>query len=141
MKTIQEAVAAYLEQETGIRTVCDRTRVRGEYPLLAVAVSEQGTTLLAGGQLAEHRYEVKVTALADREREGSTALLSGLVPVLLRGVPVPGGMEGKRMLHPLSIRTGEEELTFTLEVCTALPALSHEGEGAAQPMQTLHFGV
>lgn len=141
MKQIQAAVAAYLEQETGIRTVCDRTAVRGEYPLLSVSVAEQGTTLLAGGRMAERRYEVNVTAVSDREREGTTALLGELVPVLLRGVPVSGGLAGKRMLHPLRIRTKDGELTFTLEVCAALPGLFHEGEAAPEPMQTLHFGV
>ena len=141
MKNIQEAVAAYLEQETGIRTVCDRTRVRGEYPLLAVSVAEKGTVLLAGGQLAEHTYAVTVTAVSDREREGNTALLSDLTPVLLRGVPLSGEKGGRRMLHPLDIRAEGEELTFTLELCVSLPDLSGESQSAAEPMQTLHFGV
>ena len=61
MKAIQDSVAAYLQACTGIRTVADRTRARGEYPLLAVSV---------------------------REREVNTALLSSLTPVLLRGVPM-----------------------------------------------------
>lgn len=141
MKKIQTAVAAYLEQETGIHTVCDRTPVRGEYPLLTVAVQEQGTTLLAGGQLAEHRYGLTVKAISDRERENNTALLSGLVPVLLRGVPFSDEDDTGRMLHPLDIRTEDEELTFKLEVCQPLPHLFHEGESAAETMQTLHFGV
>jgi len=140
MKHIQEAVAAYLEQETGIHTVCDRTRVRGEYPLLAVDVAEKGTVLLAGGRQAEHTYAVTVTAISDREREGNTALLSGLTPVLLRGVPMETA-EGGRILHPLDIRTEGEELTFQLELCVGLNHLSGEGEAAAEAMQTLHFGV
>ena len=140
MKDIQAAVAAHLEQETGIHTVCDRTKVRGEYPLLAVAVAEKGTVLLAGGKLAEHTYEVTVTAVSDREREGNTALLSDLTPILLRGVPMKTA-EGLRTLHPLDIQTGDEPLTFTLELCVSLPVLSAEGEAAAEPMQTLHFGV
>lgn len=141
MKNIQNAVAAYLEQETGIHTVCDRTRVRGEYPLLAVSVAEKGTVLLAGGRLAEHTYAVTVTAVSDREREETTALLSGLTPVLLRGVPFSGETGGKRMLHPLDIRTKGEELTFTLELCVSLPELSADAETAPEAMQTLHFGV
>ena len=140
MKNIQAAVAAYLEQETGIHTVCDRTRVKGEYPLLAVAVAEKGTVLLSGGKMAEHTYEVTVTAISDREREGNTALLSDLTPLLLRGVPMKTA-EGLRTLHPLDIRTDNEALTFTLELCVSLPALSADGETAAEPMQTLHFGV
>ena len=54
MKVIQESVRAFLEAETGICTVCDRTEIRGEYPLLAVSVAEKRTLLLAGGKLAEH---------------------------------------------------------------------------------------
>ena len=141
MKNIQEAVAAYLEQETGIHTVCDRTPVRGEYPLLAVSVAEKGTVLLSGGQLAEHTYQVTVTAVSDRERAGNTALLSGLPPVLLRGVPFADEAGRKRTLHPLAIRTQGEVLTFSLELCVSLAALSADGESALEPMQTLHFGV
>ena len=101
MKEIQTAVAAYLEQETGVRTVCDRTTVRGEYPLLAVAAAEKKTVLLAGGRQAEHTFEVTVTAASDRERGGNTALLAGLTPVLLRGIPMERFGE-QRVLHPLS---------------------------------------
>lgn len=140
MKQIQEAVAAYLEKETGVHTVCDRTRVRGEYPLLAVGVAEKGTVLLAGGRQAEHTYAVTVTAISDREREGNTALLSGLPPLLLRGVPMETA-EGGRILHPLDIQTGGEELTFTLELCVSLSTLSQDGEAPTEAMQTLHFGV
>ena len=43
MKAVQASVAAYLQACTGVRTVADRTRVRGEYPLLAVSVREDGT--------------------------------------------------------------------------------------------------
>ena len=43
MKAIQDSVAAYLQACTGVRTVADRTRARGEYPLLAVSVREDGT--------------------------------------------------------------------------------------------------
>jgi len=140
MKQIQEAVAAYLEQETGVHTVCDRTNVRGEYPLLGVSVAEKQTVLLAGGKQAEHTCEVTVTAASDREREGNTALLAGLTPVLLRGIPMERGGE-RRVLHPLGIRTEGDTLTFTLELCVALPEAEPEGETAAEPMQTLHFGV
>ena len=141
MKTIQEAVAAYLEQETGVRTVCDRTQVRGEYPLLAVAVEEKKTVLLAGGKQAEHTFEVTVTAASDREREGGTALLAGLTPVLLRGVPCEADFGGRRVLHPLRIRTEGDKLIFTLVVCVGLPESGFGSETAAEPMQTLHFGV
>ena len=140
MKAIQEAVRAFLEAETGIYTVCDRTEVRGEYPMLAVSVTEKSTLLLAGGKQAQHTYEVTLRAASDREREGNTALLSGLTALLLGGIPMVRSGE-RRILHPLNIRTDEDKLTFVLEICVAVEALSAEGEQAAEPMQTLHFGV
>lgn len=140
MKHIQEAVRAYLEGTTGIRSVCGRTRVRGEYPLLAVDVQENGTVLLAGGRLAEHTYAVTVTAVADREREGNTALLSALPLHLLRGIPMEQDGE-KRILHPLDIATEGETLTFSLEVCVPVPPLPNPGADATEPMKTLHLGV
>lgn len=140
MKHIQEAVAAYLQHETGVRTVCDRTSVRGEYPLLAVAAAEKKTVLLAGGKQAEHSYEITVTAASDREREGNTALLAGLTPLLLRGIPMERDGE-RRVLHPLRIRSAEDKLIFALEVCVALPEANWEGEAAAATMETLHFGL
>ena len=100
MKAIQDSVTAYLQACTGIRTVADRTRARGEYPLLAVSVREDGTVLVDGGRQAEHTYRVTVSAASDRERDGNTALLSSLTPVLLRGVPM-----GERTLHPLELKT------------------------------------
>ena len=50
MKAIQDSVAAYLQESTGVLTVADRTRARGEYPLLAVSVREDGTVLADGRQ-------------------------------------------------------------------------------------------
>lgn len=95
MKAIQDAVRLYLERATGVRAVADRTRVAGEYPLLAVAVREDGTVLVDGGRQAEHTYRVTVTACSDRNRDGNTALLASLPPVLLRGVPMETG-DGNR---------------------------------------------
>ena len=60
MKAVQDSVAAYLQACTGVRTVADRTRARGEYPLLAVSVREDGTVLVDGGRQAEHTYRVTV---------------------------------------------------------------------------------
>ena len=108
MKAVQDSVAAYLQACTGVRTVADRTRARGEYPLLAVSVREDGTVLVDGGRQAEHTYRVTVSAASDREREVNTALLSSLTPVLLRGVPMR-----ERTLHPLELKTEGETLTFT----------------------------
>ena len=136
MKAIQDAVRLYLERATGVRAVADRTRVAGEYPLLAVAVREDGTVLVDGGRQAEHTYRVTVTAASDRDRDGNTALLAALVPVLLRGVPM-----GDRVLHPLDVKTEGEELTFSLELCVPVPPDESAGEAADAYMETLNFGV
>ena len=140
MKAIQDAVTAYLEQATGVRAVADRTRVAGEYPLLAVAVREDGTVLVDGGRQAEHTYRVTVTATSDRNRDGNTALLSSLVPCLLRGVPMETA-GGSRTLHPLDVKTEGEELTFSLELCVPVPPDGSAGEAATEKMETLNFSV
>ena len=136
MKAIQDAVTAYLQKVTGVRTVADRTRVAGEYPLLAVAVREDGTVLVDGGRQAEHTYRVTVTAASDRNRDGNTALLASLAPYLLRGVPM-----GNRVLHPLDVKTEGEELTFSLELCVPLPEPEKPGTEPPGIMQTLNLGV
>lgn len=136
MKAIQDAVTAYLQERTGVRTVADRTRVAGEYPLLAVAVREDGTVLVDGGRQAEHTYRVTVTACSDRNRDGNTALLSSLVPCLLRGVPM-----GDRVLHPLEVKTEGEELTFSLELCVPVPEPERPGMEPPGIMETLNLGV
>lgn len=136
MKAIQDAVTAYLQERTGVRTVADRTRVAGEYPLLAVAVREDGTVLVDGGRQAEHTYRVTVTACSDRNRDGNTALLASLAPRLLRGVPM-----GDRVLHPLDVKTEGEELTFSLELCVPLPEPEKPGMGPPGVMENLHLGV
>lgn len=140
MKTIQTAVADLLEQETGIHTHCGPCPAAGEYPLLTVEVEQKGSLLLAGGTQVEQTFQVTVTAAADRERLENTALLSGLVPILLRGVPLQE-TDGTRMLRPLDVRTRGEELLFSLEVCTALPWLSGGEDAAAEHMETLHLSV
>ena len=136
MKAVQDSVAAYLQACTGVRTVADRTRVRGEYPLLAVAVREDGTVLVDGGRQAEHTYRVTVTAASDRNRDGNTALLASLAPHLLRGVPM-----GDRVLHPLEVKTEGEELTFSLELCVPLPEPEKPGTEPPGVMENLHLGV
>ena len=136
MKAIQDAVTAYLQKVTGVRTVADKTRGAGEYPLLAVAVREDGTVLVDGGRQAEHTYRVTVTACSDRNRDGNTALLSSLAPCLLRGVPM-----GDRVLHPLDVKTEGEELTFSLELCVPLPEPEKPGTEPPGVMANLHLGV
>lgn len=133
LNQIQEAVRACLQRESGIHTICAPAAHTGEYPLLAVDIRENGSTLLAGGNQAEHDYEVTVTAAQDRLRHGETALLGGLVPVLLRGVPME-----KRFLHPLDIRTEGDTLCFSLRLCVPVPP-SEGTEKAAPPMERLHF--
>ena len=123
MKAIQDSVAAYLQACTGVRTVADRTRARGEYPLLAVSVREDGTVLVDGGRQAEHTYRVTVSAASDRERDGNTALLSSLTPVLLRGVPM-----GERTLHPL-------------ELCVPLPQPEKPGMEPPGRIATLNLDI
>ena len=129
---IQEAVRACLQRESGIHTVCAPAAHTGEYPLLAVDIRENGSTLLAGGNQAEQGYEVTVTAAEDRLRHGETALLGGLVPILLRGVPME-----QRVLHPLDIRTEGDALCFSLRLCVPVPP--SEGTKKAAPMARLHF--
>lgn len=137
MRDIQEAVRACLEERSGVRAVSDRSPCRGDYPLLAVAVREDGTVLLDGGRQAEHTYLVTVTAVSDRDREENTALLSGLVPLLLAGVPLENGEN--RVLHPLDIRTEGETLTFSVALCRRLPeAEERPGETGLELMRTLH---
>lgn len=140
MKAIQDAVTAYLQKATGVRAVADRTRAAGVYPLLAVAVREDGTVLVDGGRQAEHTYRVTVTAASDRNRDENTALLSSLVPCLLRGVPMETA-GGRRTLHPLDIKTEGEELTFSLELCVPVPPDDSAGEAATEKMGTLNFSV
>ena len=135
MKQIQEAIVAYLEEVSGIRTVFDRTRCQG-YPLLAVSVHSAGTTLLAGGRLAEHVWEVCVTAISDRDREENTALLSSLIVPLLRGIPM-----GERYLHPLNIHTEEETLRFDLALCLPVPPEFFDSEAATHTMEAIHLTI
>ena len=136
MKAIQDAVTAYLQKVTGVRTVADRTRVAGEYPLLAVSVREDGTVLVDGGRQAEHTYRVTVTAASDRNRDGNTALLASMPPVLLRGVPM-----GERTLHPLEVKTEGEELTFSLVLCVPVPPAEKPGQTEPGVMETLRLGI
>ena len=140
MKAIQDDVTAYLKKATGVRAMADRTRVAGEYPLLAVAVREDGTVLVDGGRQAEHTYRVTVTACSDRNRDGNTALLSSLAPCLLRGVPMETE-NGSRTLHPLDVKTEGEELTFSLELCVPVPGDDSAGEAATEKMGTLSLGL
>ena len=140
MKAIQDAVTAYLEKATGTRTVADRTRVPGVYPLLAVAVREGGTVLVDGGRQAEHTYRVSVTAASDRNRDANTALLASLPPVLLRGVPMETA-DGSRTLHPLDIKTEGEELTFSLVLYVPVPPADKPGQTEPGIMETLRLGL
>lgn len=139
MNRIQEAVAACLQERTGIRTVCGRSHLHA-YPMLAVEAAESGTVLLDGGRQAEHRYTVTVTAAADRTREHNGDLLASLTPLLLGGIPMTCDGE-KRVLHPLNCETDGETLTFSLTLCVAVPPLPDSRPPADHTMGTLHLGL
>ena len=139
MNRIQEAVAACLQERTGVRTVCGRSHLRS-YPMLAVEAAENGTVLLDGGRQAEHSYTVTVTAASDRTREGETDLLSCLPDALLRGVPLKQGTE-KRILHPTDIRREGETVTCSLTLCVPVPPLPDSRPAATDTMETLHLGL
>lgn len=143
MNHIQDAVCAFLEEQTKIRTVRAGEHRAGKYPAFAVGIREEGTVLTAGGKQAEHSYLVTVTAAPDRERTGETAALAALVPVLLRGIPltVPATKQSgavRRVLSPLGIETEGDTLRFTLRLSAPIPSEQGGGE-AADTMQVLHF--
>ena len=101
--------------------------------LAALAEHPSGSMEIALGQAT---YRVTVSAASDRERDGNTALLSSLTPILLRGVPM-----GERTLHPLELKTEGETLTFTVELCVPLaqpekPAMEPPGR-----MATLNLDI
>jgi len=135
MTSIQDAVAAYLEQQKLAAVVCDRSQAR-VYPALVVKTELTGSTLLAGGQLAEHAYQVRILAAADRERRGSPALLSSLVGPLLRGIPWED-----RTLHPLHIHSEDDTLQFDLSVCLPVPEDGGTSPETSQYMGALHLSV
>lgn len=140
MTHVQTAVAAYLQAETGVPAVRDRTRAAHVYPLLAVSVREEGTVLLDGGRQAEHTYRVSVTAVSDRDRDGSAALLSSLTPILLRGVPMESPA-GTRVLHPLDIRAEGQTLTFSVVLCVPVPPAEETGAAGTEAMERLTIGI
>ena len=147
MEAIQKAVTAYLQRATGVPTVAERTRVVDRYPLLAVAVNSEGTVLVDGGRQAEHSYRVTVTAAADRQREGNTALLGKVAACLLRGVPMvlPTETGGRgpvrRVLHPLEVKTEGEALTFSVELCVPVPPEEQGTVPEAELMGELELGL
>lgn len=136
MKAIQRAVADCLREGTGLPVAEDRSRCR-QYPMLAVGVRSEGTVVIDGGRQAERSYLVTVTAVSDRGREENTALLSGLVPLLLEGVPM-----GERTLHPLDVKTEGEALSFLLTLCVALPRKPKPNAGTELGvMEKLRFDI
>lgn len=135
MTDIREAVRAWLEERSGVPAVSDRSLCR-RYPMLAVSVREGGTVLVDGGRQAEHSYLVTVTAASDRDRAENAALLSRLVPLLLRGVPLRNGED--RVLHPLDVKTEGEALTFSVVLCRRLPEPETPPGGKPELMEALH---
>lgn len=143
MNDIREGVRAYLQRVSGIHTACAPARHAGEYPLLTVDAREEDTILCAGGKQAEHRYRVTVQCAGDRERSDKNRKLAGLVPLLLRGIPVTlheGGRAQARVLSPQGVATEGDELRFTLALTRTIPPEEGLG-GDAEPMQALHWSV
>lgn len=140
MNEIQSAVAAYLQEKTGVRAVEQRSRASG-YPLLAVTARENGTVVLDGGRQVEHAYAVTVTAASDREREEADSLLAQVTAALLRGVPfAPGEGGGDRVLHPTDIRTEGDTLTCAVSICRLLPR-TVPGETPPELMENIHMAL
>ena len=140
MNEIQSAVAAYLQEKTGVRAVEERSRAAG-YPLLAVTAREDGTVVLDGGRQVEHTYALTVTAASDREREEASALLSRVAEALLRGVPfAPGDGSGDRVLHPTDIRTEGDTLTCAVSICRLLPR-TVPGQTPPEVMESIHVAL
>ena len=61
MIQIQQAVADWLGQKTGVRAVAGRSPVQS-YPLFTVEAELSGVTALDGGRQCEERFSVTVTA-------------------------------------------------------------------------------
>lgn len=133
MNHIQSAIAEYLEQQTLLHTVKDRSACR-VYPSLAVKIRQTGSLLLDGGRQSENSYTVEVTAISDRERTGTTALLSSLMAPLLRGIPM-----GERTLRPMHLETEDDTLSFDLVLCVAVPPESFDPAGSSEKMEHIHL--
>ena len=134
IQAIQSALTAHLAKELKLPAVADRSLCR-RYPTLVVAVEEGGTTLLAGGTQAEHRYRVTITAVSERDRSGDTELITRLTPVLLGGIPM-----GDRVLHPTELRTKDGSVTCEISLCVLLPRTKHP-EGEAGIMEKLELAL
>ena len=145
MHHIQEAVRAYLQAESGIRTVCAPDRCAGHYPVLAVSICQEDAVLISGGQQALCGFLLTVTAADARERQGHTALLTSLMPILLRGIPMTvqpeqsGGGRVQRILSPRQVRAEGDKVSFRLELCLPVPPKKDGGAGAEQRMEQLHL--
>ena len=133
MIQIQQAVADWLGQKTGVRAVAGRSPVQS-YPLFTVEAELSGVTALDGGRQCEERFSVTVTAASDRDRDNSREKLAALALVLPGGIPMDD-----RVLHPEDISTKVDTLQFFITLCRVRP-LSNQQE-APQIMETLHFDV
>lgn len=132
MIQIQQAVAQWLGQKTGVRAVAGRAPVQ-TYPLITVEVELEGATPVDGGRQCEERFSVTVTAAADRDRDQSRQMLAGLARALPGGIPMDD-----RVLHPQDISTQGDTLRFSLALCRVCPAAGEETE---RFMETLHLDV
>lgn len=133
MTDIQQAVADWLGQKTGMRAVAGRAPAQA-YPLLTVEAELEGSTPVDGGRQSEERFAVTITAAVDRDRAQSRALLALLARILPGGIPMDD-----RVLHPEAVSTQGDVLRFSLVLCRVCPASG--GADAAQLMETLHLNV
>lgn len=131
MIQIQQAVAHWLGQKTGVRAVAGRSPVQ-DYPLFTVEAELTGVTPVDGGRQCEARFSVTVTAAADRDREESRALLAPLALALPAGIPMDD-----RVLHPQDVSTKGDALCFSLTLCRRCPSETQEENPVA--MEHLHF--
>lgn len=133
MVHIQQAVAQWLGQKTGVKAVAGQSPVQ-TYPLLTVEADLESATPVDGGRQCEERFAVTVTAAADRDRDRSREILAGLALALPAGIPMDD-----RVLHPQDVSTQGDTLRFSLTLCRVRPVSGEEE--AAGFMETLHFNV
>lgn len=133
MIQIQQAVAQWLTQQTGIKAVAGRAPVQ-DYPLFAVEAELKSATPLDGGRQCEECFSVTVTAASDRDRDSSREILADLALALPGGIPMDD-----RVLRPEDVSTKGDTLQFFITLCRVRP-LSNQ-QDAPQIMETLHFDV
>ena len=131
MLDIQEAVRQWLEETTGLPAVPYPAQAR-RYPQCVVEVKQVGVVLLQGGRQMEGTYQVRVTLATDRERRDAPELMETVSLALLNGVPM-----GDRVLRPMDLTAGGDQVVFTLTLCRTVPP--RDGELGCGTMEKLHW--